>query len=578
MRLSQSFITTLRETPKDAIIPSHQLMLKAGLIRQSASGLYTYLPFGYKAIQKAINIVREEMDKAGAQELSLPILQPASLWEKSGRWGQYGKELMRLKDRKDNSLCIGPTHEEMITDLVAQVIRSYKQLPVTLYQIKSKFRDEIRPRFGVMRSREFIMKDAYSFDTSEEGLEESYQKMYEAYKKIFTRCGLNFEIVEADSGLMGGKFSHEFMAPAESGEDTIVKCTKCSYRANLEMAECKNSNHISKEEKTPATTTTAGRETLKEINTPGLTTVEELHKSLKIPTSKMIKTLIFELDNKKFVAALVKGNHEVNPGKLKRLLETNTLEMASSEQIEKLTGAPVGFFGPVGLKEIKIIQDISISSDKNYLCGANKKDKHLVGVNPGRDFAPDITGDIRYITEEDSCPKCGGKISFTKGIELGHIFKLGTKYSAPLQANFIDKSNKEKPMIMGCYGIGIDRIIAVSIEQNHDNEGIIFPLPLAPYQVLILPTNYQDKLLQKKSDEIYNQLQEKAVEVLIDDRDETTGVKFKDAHLLGIPLLVILGRNFLEKGEIELELRGKGKEIIKQEEIFSKIREYLKKS
>ena len=569
MRLSQGFITTLRETPKDAIIPSHQLMLKAGLIRQSASGLYTYLPFGWKAIQKAINIVREEMDRAGAQELSLPILQPASLWEKSGRWGQYGKELMRLKDRKDNSLCIGPTHEEMITDLVAQVIRSYKQLPVTLYQIKSKFRDEIRPRFGVMRSREFIMKDAYSFDTSEEGLEESYQKMYEAYKTIFSRCGLSFEIVEADSGLMGGKFSHEFMAPAESGEDTIVKCTKCSYRANLEMAECKQTKPISKEEKS---------EILKEINTPGITTVEELHKSLKIPTSKMIKTLIFEIDNKKFVAVLVRGNHEVNLGKLKRLLETNTLEMASAEQIEKLTGAPVGFSGPVGLKGIKIIQDLAISSDKNYLCGANKKDKHLTGVNSGKDFSADIVGDIRYITEEDPCPKCGGKISFTKGIELGHVFKLGTKYTAPLQAKFIDKDNKEKPIIMGCYGIGIDRIIAVAIEQNHDNDGIIFPIPLAPYQVLILPTNYQDKLLQKKSDKIYNQLQENGMEVLLDDRDETTGVKFKDAHLLGIPFIIILGRNFIDKGDIELELRGKEKEIITEKDILHKLKNYIDKN
>ncbi len=574
MRLSQSFLTTLRETPKDAIIPSHQLMIKAGLIRQSASGLYTYLPFGWKAIQKAISIVREEMDKAGAQELSLPILQPSSLWEKSSRWAEYGKELMRLKDRKDNFLCIGPTHEEMITDLVAQTVRSYKQLPVILYQIKSKFRDEIRPRFGVLRCREFIMKDAYSFDVDEEGLEKTYQKMYVVYQKIFSRCGLNFEVVEADPGLMGGRFSHEFIAPAKSGEDTIVKCTKCSYRANLEMAECKKQEPYKKEEKS---------ETLKEINTPRVTTVEELNKSLKIPISKMIKTLIFEIDNKKpalnrghsgsgFVAVLVRGDHEVNPGKLKTLIETNILEMASAEQIEKVTGAPVGFSGPVALKGIKIIQDSSIPAGKNYLCGANKKDKHLTGVNPNRDFSADITGDIRYITEEDICPKCGKKLSFTKGIELGHIFKLGTKYTAPLEANFIDTANKEKPIVMGCYGIGIDRIIAVSIEQNHDQEGIIFPIPLAPYQVLILPTNYQDKILQKKSDEIYNQLRENGIEVLIDDRDETTGVKFKDAHLLGIPLVIILGRNFIDKGEIELEKRGGEKEIITEKEVLSKIK------
>jgi prolyl-tRNA synthetase len=562
MRLNKSFITTLREPPKEAKVPSHQLMIKAGLIRQSTSGLYTYLPFGWKAIQKAINIVRDEMDKAGAQELSLPILQPSSLWEKSGRWKEYGKELMRVKDRKDNFLCIGPTHEEMITDLVGHTIRSYKQLPVTLYQIKSKFRDEIRPRFGVIRSREFIMKDAYSFDVDEKGLEQSYQKMFEAYNKIFSRCKLNFEVVEADPGLMGGRFSHEFIAPAQSGEDTIVKCTKCSYRANLEMATCSSAVEV----------VAGGKlEKIKEINTPGITTVDQLHKSLKIPISKMIKTLIFEIDNKKFVAVLVRGDHDVNLGKVKRLLETNILEMASEDQIKKITGAPVGFSGPVGLKGIKIIHDSSISSGKNYLCGANKKDEHITGVNPNRDFSADMSADIRYINEGDLCPKCGKKLSFTKGIELGHIFKLGTKYSVPLQAKFIDKDNKEKPIVMGCYGIGIDRIISVAIEQNHDSEGIIFPSPLAPYQVLILPVNYHDKLLQKKSDEIYNKLKANGIEALLDDRDETTGVKFKDAHLLGIPFLIILGKKFIEKGKIELEPRRGKKQIIEEKEILNKV-------
>lgn len=568
MRLSKSFISTLRETPKDAITPSHQLMLRAGLVRQSASGLYTYLPFGYKAIQKAINIVREEMDKASALELSLSILQPSSLWKKSGRWEQYGKEMMRLKDRKDNFLCIGPTHEEMITDLISQTVRSYKQLPVTLYQIKSKFRDEIRPRFGIIRSREFTMKDAYSFDVDEQGLDESYKKMYEAYKKIFSRCGLDFEIVEADPGLMGGNFSHEFIAPSQNGEDTIIKCAKCSYRANLEMAEG-----------LPAKAVVAGGklESIKEVDTPDISTVEQLHKSLKIPVSEMIKTLIFEIDNKEPAAVLVRGDHEVNPAKLKRLLATNILKMASAEQIEKATGAPVGFSGPIGLKGIKIVCDSSILSGQTYLCGANKKDKHLTGVNPGKDFSADITGDIRYIIEEDSCPKCGSEISFTKGIELGHIFKLGTKYSVPLQAKFIDKDNKENPIVMGCYGIGIDRIIAVAIEQNHDKDGIIFPTALAPYQVLILPTNYKDEILQKKSDEIYDVLIENGIEVLLDDRDETTGVKFKDAHLLGIPFIVVLGRNFIEKGEIELEIRGKEKEITTEKEIFNKIKKYTDK-
>jgi len=477
----------------------------------------------------------------------------------------------------------------MITDLVGQLIHSYKQLPVTLYQIKSKFRDEIRPRFGVLRSREFIMKDAYSFDVDEEGLEESYQKMYEAYNKIFSRCKLNFEVVEADPGLMGGRFSHEFIAPAESGEDTIISCTSCSYRANLEMAECLPDNIWQAGKKQEPKKTEDKLQTLKEINTPGITTVDELHKSLKIPVKQMVKTLIFQIDNKKpalnrvhsgsgFVAVLVRGDHEVNLSKLKRLIETSILEMATPEQIEKVTGAPIGFSGPVGLKGIKIIQDLSIPQDKNYLCGANKKDKHLTDVNPGRDFSADMTKDIRYITEEDSCPKCGGKLSFTKGIELGHIFKLDTKYTAPLEAKFVDKTNKEKPIIMGCYGIGIDRIIAVSIEQNHDTEGIIFPIPLAPYQVLILPVNYQDKLLQKKSEEIYNELMENGIEVLIDDRDETTGVKFKDAHLLGIPFLIILGKNFIEKGQIELESRGGEKEITNEKEILHKVTRCIAKN
>lgn len=568
MRLSKSFITTLRETPKDAITPSHQLMLKAGLIKQSASGLYTYLPFGWKAIQKAINIVREEMDKAGALELSMPILQPSSLWEKTGRWGEYGKELMRLKDRKDNFLCIGPTHEEMITDLVAQSVRSYKQLPVTLYQIKSKFRDEIRPRFGILRCREFIMKDAYSFDINEEGLEKNYHLMYETYQKIFSRCGLDFEVVEADPGLMGGRFSHEFIAPTENGEDTIISCTKCGYRANLEMAACPTPKS-SKNQKN-------GKETLKEINTPGITTVEQLHKSLKIPVDQMLKTLIFETDNNKCIAVLIRGDHEVNLSKLKLLAQTSKLEMASPEQIQKLTGAPVGFSGPVGLKNVKIIQDLSIKENSNYLCGVNKKDKHLKGVIPKRDFSADKIADIRYIMEEDSCPKCGKKISFKKGIELGHIFKLGTKYTEPLNAKFIDKDNKEKPLIMGCYGIGIDRIIAVAIEQNQDNGGFTFPIPLAPYQVLILPVNYQDKSLQKKSEEIYNELVEKGIDTLIDDREETPGVKFKDAKLLGIPVLVILGKNFTQNRNIELEYEGK-KQIINEKQIINKTSDYIKK-
>jgi len=545
-------------------------MIKAGLIRQLASGLYTYLPFGWKIVNKAIAIIREEMDSSGAQEISLPILQPSSLWEKSGRWKEYGKEMMRFKDRKGTFLCIGPTHEEIITDLVGKEIKSYRQLPIILYQIKSKFRDEIRPRFGVIRSREFIMKDAYSFDVDEEGLERSYQIMYQTYKRIFSRCKLSFEVVEADPGLMGGHISHEFIAPAENGEDTIVSCSACNYRANLEMVECKRVDLTDEVEKVQM-------QPLKEVHTPGITRVEQLEEFLKIPTSQMIKTLIFETDNG-FVATLVRGNHEVNLSKVRRIIGSAKLEMASHSQIQELTGAPVGFSGPIGLGRVKIIQDFSITNGKNFVCGANKENKHIINVNPRRDFSADFTGDIRYITEEDQCPKCDGNLRFREGIELGHIFKLGTKYSIPLGGTFIDKNNRERPMVMGCYGIGIDRIIAASIEQNNDEKGLLLPLPLVPFQILVLPLNYNQNILRKKSEEIYSKLKKQGFDVLIDDRDEAPGVKFNDAYLLGIPFLIILGKNFIKNGQIELEHRTGEKEITKEDEVISKAIKYLDKS
>ena len=570
MHLSESFLNTLRQVPKEAKVPSHQLMIKAGLIRQLGSGLYTYLPFGWKVIKKIMAIITEEMDKAGAQEVSLPILQPSSLWEKSGRWKEYGDEMMRVKDRRGNLLGIGPTHEEIITDLVAKEIKSYRQLPIILYQIKSKFRDEIRPRFGIIRSREFIMKDAYSFDIDSEGLEKTYQVMYQTYERIFSRCKLSFEVVEADPGLIGGRFSHEFIALCENGEDTIVTCSHCSYKANLEMAECRRPQKRKNERKEK-------EQPLKELHTPGITTTQELQDFLKIPTSRMIKTLIFQTE-KGFIAALIRGDHEVNLTKLRNIAQCSKMEMASPTQIQKLTNAPVGFSGPINLKGVTFIQDLAITEGENFICGANKEDTHLKGVSPGKNFFVDMIEDIRYITENEPCPKCKGKIILTKGIELGHIFKLGTKYSIPLQAKFIDKDNKEKPMIMGCYGIGIDRIVAASIEQNHDGSGIIFPLPLAPYHILVLPVNYADKVLGEKSEGLYNRLKAHGFEVLIDDRDEPPGVKFNDAHLLGIPILIVLGKNFINHGFIELHYQRGEKQQLKEEEIFSYLSKHLEKN
>jgi len=553
MRYSSCFIPTLKETPSEAEIISHKLMLRAGLIRKLTSGVYTYLPAGLKSIRKVENIIREEMNRAGAIELLMPSVQPAELWQESGRWDFYGRELLRFKDRHDRDSCLGPTHEEVITDLVRREIHSYKQMPVNFYQIQTKFRDEIRPRFGIMRGREFIMKDAYSFDADEKGAEKSYERMYEAYHNIFRRCGLRFRAVEADTGSIGGNFSHEFMVLSDTGEDQIVNCTKCDYAANLEKAEVKETQiRDGKGHGAPAM--------LEEIATPDKKTIEEVSAFLSISPDRLVKTLIYSADNNT-VAVLVRGDHEINEAKLKNFLKADQLEMASQDIVRFITGAPVGFAGPVGLR-IKIIADNDIRGMINFVTGGNRKDLHLRNVNLERDFMADMFGDLRIITPADRCPRCGSEINFGRGIEVGHIFKLGTKYSKAMKAIFLDEQGVEKEAVMGCYGIGVSRTVAAAIEQNHDDDGIIFPIPIAPFEVLVLPLQVNEKDVSDAAEKIYKGLMEKGIDVLLDDRDLRAGFKFKDADLLGIPLRVTIGLRELKNGKVEMKLRGESENTL----------------
>ena len=548
MRYSSYFIPTLKETPAEAEVISHKLMLRAGMIRKLASGIYTYLPIGLKSLKKVENIIREEMNRAGAIEILMPAVQPAELWQESGRWDFYGKELLRFKDRHDRESCLGPTHEEVITDLVRKEIQSYKQLPINLYQIQNKFRDEIRPRFGIMRGREFMMKDAYSFDARESGAEKSYEKMYEAYNNIFRRCGLQFRAVEADTGSIGGSFSHEFMVLAETGEDHIINCTKCNYAANLEKAEVKDIEIESK------TSVDNDSETIKEIETPDQRTVEEVTAFLSISPEQLIKTLIFRSDDE-VIAVLVRGDHDLNEPKLKAMLGSEIVELADPQLVNEVTGAPMGFAGPVGLK-IRIVADNTIKGMVNFVTGGNKKDLHFLNVNINRDFKVDTFGDLRSITPQDSCPRCGSEIRFGKGIEVGHIFKLGTKYSDAMGAAFLDENGKEKPMVMGCYGIGVGRTVAAAIEQNHDKDGIIFPAPIAPFEVVILPLQVNEQEVVDSAENLYSELSSLGIEVLLDDRDMRAGFKFKDADLLGTPLRITIGTRSLKNSQIEMKLRS----------------------
>jgi prolyl-tRNA synthetase len=565
MRYSQYLLPTLKENPSEADVPSHQLMLRAGMILKLAAGIYSYLPLGLRAIQKVETIIREEMNRAGAIEVLLPFVQPAEIWQESHRWEAYGKELGRMRDRHNRDFCLGPTHEEVMTDIARKEIRSYRQMPLILYQIQTKFRDEIRPRFGVMRAREFIMKDAYTFDVDEKGLDVGYQKMVDAYIRIFTRCGLKFRAVEAESGLIGGSYSHEFMVLAETGEETIVSCTRCSYAANVEKAEFKRSETKAQLQ---------AQKPLQKVLTPEKRTVEEVVQFLKVSAKDLVKTLIFETE-KGSVAALVRGDHEINEKKLKAVLNSENLQLAGEETVESLTHAPKGFAGPVGLS-VPLIADLDIRNMANFITGGNERDYHFTHVNLGRDFQVERFADIRRFSSGDRCPLCGQDTRLDKGIEVGHTFKFGTKYSQPMGATYIDAQGIEKAIIMGSYGIGVGRTVAAAIEQSSDEHGIIFPMPIAPFQVLILPVNNKVELLRSTAEQLYQGLLDKGVEVLYDDREETPGIKFKDADLIGIPLRMTLGEKNVKKGLLEIRKRKTGETLlVKKEDAVSKIKEMI---
>jgi prolyl-tRNA synthetase len=546
MRYSQLLLPTLKETPAEAEVISHRLMLRAGFIRKLSAGVYTYLPYGLAALRRVEQIVREEMNRAGAQELLMPMVQPADLWKETGRYEKYGPELLRFTDRHDRESCLGPTHEEVITDIVRRELHSYRDLPVNLYQIQTKFRDEIRPRFGLMRGREFVMKDAYSFDVSDEQAEVSYMKMYEAYRRIFTRCGLTFRAVQADSGAIGGNFSHEFMVLAKTGEDTIVICTACEYAANMEKAEVRPS----------VATDTAAMLELEKVETPGKRKVESVCEFLGIEDSQLIKTMIYLADEKP-VAVLVRGDREVQEVKLKNLLKVADAELADDKRTFDATGVPTGYIGPVGLS-IRVVADQEVALMRNAVAGANEKNFHLKNVNPDRDFQVESYADLRQITTDDPCPLCGGRLELTEGIEVGHIFKLGTSYSEKMQAVFQDSDGCEKPFVMGCYGIGVSRVVAAAIEQNHDDNGIIFPVPLAPFKAIILDLDPRDEQIDGAARKLYADLTKAGIDVLLDDRDERPGAKFKDADLLGIPYRITIGKKYLQGGIAELRSRKTG--------------------
>ena len=546
MRVSNLFFATQREVPADAEIPSHKLMLRAGLIRKMSSGIYAYMPMGFKVYKNVEKVIREEMDRAGAQELIMPALLPAEAYQASGRWEKFGPEMFRMSDRGGRPFCLGPTHEEPFTEAVRDTFRSYKNLPVTLYQIQHKYRDEKRPRFGVIRSREFVMKDAYSFDVDEEGLDKSYKLMYDAYRRIFDRLGLDYTVVDADSGAMGGSGSQEFMVKSPIGEDAICFCDACGYAANEEKASCKEGE-----------ADTAAELPIEKIHTPDAKTIEELVAFLNTTPDKFVKTILYNIDGK-IVAAMVRGDRDINETKLGNIYDATEMDLASFEDVERITGAKVGFAGPVGLKEkIEIVLDSEVALLKNFIVGACETDYHFKNVNVGRDFTPDIVKDIKNVKLGDLCPKCGQPLGMARGVEVGHIFKLGTKYSDSLGCVYLDKEGKEQSMVMGCYGIGVSRTIAAIIEQYNDEDGIKWPAIAAPYKVIVIPTNTKDETIMNFADKLYNAYIDAGYETLIDDRNERPGVKFKDADLLGIPLRVTVGRRAGE-GIVELKFRMDG--------------------
>ena len=543
MKLSRFFLPTLKESPSDADNVSAKLMIRSGMVRKVASGLYEWLPLGLRVLKKVEQIVREEMNRMGALEVWLPHIQPKELWEETGRWAVYGKELLRLKDRKNTEFCFAPTAEEVITDLARRDVRSYRDLPVTFYQFGAKFRDEIRPRFGVMRAREFYMKDAYSFHADDADLDATYRKAFETYGAIFKRCALKFRPVEAHSGAIGGSHSHEFMVLAETGEEEIISCDSCGYAANTEQAECLPPREKNGEKPLP----------MSEVSTPGATSVEDVAKLLKTPEEKFIKAMFYVADGQP-VVALVRGDTELNEAKLTRFLNCKILGKANDEMYQHVSNSPVGYGGPVGLKT-RVVADHLVAGLVNGVAGANKKDAHLTNVNIGRDYKPESVGDLRKIRPADPCPRCGDKIGFSRGIEVGHTFKLGTKYSQAMGASYLDEKGQKKPFVMGCYGIGVSRVVAAAIEQNHDEQGIIWPMPLAPFSVIITPVNFDDPKSREAALVLYEHLESKKIPVLLDDRPERAGVKFKDADLIGIPVRVVIGEKGLAKGRLEVKER-----------------------
>ncbi|MFP6665296.1 MAG: proline--tRNA ligase [Deltaproteobacteria bacterium] len=551
MRLTSLFAPTLKDDPADAEVVSHKLLVRAGMIRQVARGIYDYLPLGLKVLRRVEKIVREELDRAGCQEILMPAVCPAGLWQESGRWDQYGKELLRLRDRNDREFCFGPTHEEVVTDLVRGELRSYRDLPKNLYQVQTKFRDEVRPRFGLMRGREFLMKDGYSFHADRADAEREYHHMYEVYERIFRRCGLEFRAVEADTGSIGGSLSHEFQVLASSGEDEVAACNSCDYAANVEKAELRAApaDALSEEAK----------DELKRVSTPGRTTIEEVSSSLSLPFDRFIKTLIYVTAEGKKVAALVRGDHQLSEAKLRTALRTDTVTLANAAVVQEVTGAPVGFAGPIGL-EIPILADQCLHGIQGAVSGANAADEHLIGVSHDRDFGDNVDfADLHLAVAGDACPRCeNGAFEMHRGIEVGQVFYLGTKYSKAMGATILDQQGKDIPLEMGCYGIGISRTLAAAVEQSHDEHGIIWPLPLAPYAVQIVPTKMKDDAVRAAAETLYKELIAAGVDVLLDDRDERPGVKFKDADLIGTPLRVTIGPRGLEKGIVELRHRKSG--------------------
>ncbi len=546
MRTSHTLIPTLREDPGEAETVSHRLLLRAGMIRKVAAGIYTYLPLGLRVLRKIEAIVREEMNRAGAQEVLMPIASPAELWRETGRWDFYGKELLRFKDRHERDFCLGPTHEEVITDLIRREVRSYRQLPLNCYQIQTKFRDEIRPRFGLMRGREFIMKDAYSFDRDEAGAKVSYQKMYDAYSRIFTRCGLTFRAVEADTGLIGGTSSHEFMVLADTGEESIVYAEGGAYAANVERAETLP----------PAGTSSDAPRPLRKVPTPGVRSVDEVTAFLKVSPAQLVKTILYQ-SSKELVAVLVRGDHEVNEIKVKKLLGVTALELADPAKVTAATGALVGFAGPIGLQKTRIIADHAVKALRNVVIGANEANTHYVDANCNRDFVVEQFEDLRNAQEGDPSPKGDGSLRIARGIEVGHVFMLGTTYSKAMGAMFLDPEGKECLAVMGCYGIGVSRVVAAAIEQHHDAKGMLWPISIAPFHVHLLPLS-QSAAVSATAQTLYETLSQAGAEVLWDDRDERAGVKFNDADLIGAPYQLVIGEKGLAQGTVEFKERKTG--------------------